>query len=272
MLSSVEHRRTSVFADARWQGGETCDKPPHSIQSQVYDKGFALAALLQDFDNLNLTDASTSVTTLSQCLKRVVDMDSELENWFDKLLDDSPSPSCWPKVASTFTRGQQKIAISGPRGLPLLFYPNLTMAIISVTVWALKIVISDEIATICRIVLFTNREARADAPTTDPATSLMLTSMAQRIEDQHSEEKRMNLAIDIVRSMPYCCNENMGLLGPERAVFALRTALNTMRRIPGPELDWLEAADHKIDRRSKFVERYSFVHTCTRAADLFICD
>ena len=72
---------------------------------------------------------------------------------------------------------------------------------IVVTFWALKLITSAEIATICQIILFTNRKARAESPTTDSAASLMLTSMPQRAESQHSEQKRVNLATIIARPL-----------------------------------------------------------------------
>ena len=41
--------------------------------------------------------------------------------------------------------------------------------------------------------------------------------MAQRAETQHNKEERLTLATDIVRSMPYCLDQTMGLLGLEKA-------------------------------------------------------
>ena len=130
----------------------------------------------------------------------------------------------------------------------MLSYPNIVVASITVTFWALKVVLSDEIATICHKILSTNPKTYAHSSATDPAASLALTSRAQRAENHHSEEMRRNIATDIVRSMPYCLNHTMGLLGPERAFFALRTALATLRRHPGPELEWCRAAHRRMNK------------------------
>lgn len=174
-------------------------------------------------------------------------MDADLEKWYEEFLIRSPSPSYWPLAPSQYTRAQREITGSGPRGLPLLSYPNLVVVSITVTFWALKLILSDEIATICHIILSTDCKACAHSSATDPAASLALVSMAQRAEDQHNEGKRRNIATNIIRSMPYCLNHTMGLLGPEKAFFALRTALATLRRHPGPELEWCRAVYAKMD-------------------------
>lgn len=247
MVSCLEHRRTSVLAYGKWLA-RPWDETSHSVHPRVHDKGFALAALLQDFDKANLTSADSSILTLSHCLQRGVDMDADLEKWYEEFLIRSPSPSYWPLAPSQYTRAQREITGSGPRGLPLLSYPNLVVASITVTFWALKLILSDEIATICHIILSTDCKACAHSSATDPAASLALVSMAQRAEDQHNEGKRRNIATNIIRSMPYCLNHTMGLLGPEKAFFALRTALATLQRHPGPELEWCGAAHRRMNK------------------------
>lgn len=246
MISCLEHRRTSVLAYGRWLA-RPWDATSNSIHPRVHDKGFALAALLQEIDKANLSSADSSISIQSHCLQRAIDMDIDLDNWYEEFLIRSPSPSYWPQSPSNFTRAQQHIAGSGPRGLPLFCYANLMVASITVTFWALKLILSGEIATICLIISSNNRKACADPPTTDPAASLTLILMAQRAENQHNEAKRVKVATDIVRSMPYCLNHTMGLLGPEKAFFALRTALATLRRHPGPELEWCREAHRRMD-------------------------
>ena len=259
MLSCLKHRRTSVLAHGEWVARPWDDT---SRGPRLYDKGFALATVLQDIDNANLSSADTSILTLSNCLQRVVHMDTELEKWYDGFLTIIPSPSYWPTPSDAFTGTQRPIEGLGPRGSRLLSYPNMTVASITVTFWALKLIISEEIATICQIILITNRKARANSPTTDPAASLMLTSMAQRAKDQHGEEQRMSLVIDIARSMPYCLNHTKGLLGPERAFFALRTVLVTVRCNPGPEREWFRAMYQRMNNKTSFVGRCSSIHAC----------
>lgn len=259
MLSCLKHRRTSVLAHGTWVA-RPWDETPRG--PRLYDKGFALATILQELDSANLASADTSISTLSHCLKKVVQMNTDLDEWYDKFLVSTTSPSYWSTSSATFTGAQRQIGGSGPRGLPWLFYPNLTVASITVTFWALKLIISEEMANICQIILVTNRKARADSPATDPAASLMLTSMAQRAKDQFSQEQRMSLVIDIARSMPYCLNHTMGLLGPERAFFALRIALVTVRRNPGPEREWFRARYRMMDNKTCFVGRCSSIYTC----------
>ena len=252
MISCVTYRRTSVLAYGRWLA-RPWDETSHSVHPRVYDKGFALAALFQDLDNANVASLSTNISTLSLCLQRLIDMDTDLESWYEEYLVRNTSPLYWPaQPSTTYTRFERKIADSGPRGLPLLAYPNLTIASTTLTFWALKILLSDEIANTSHIILSTNHKARTDSQATDPAASLKLTSMAQIAEKQHSKEKRMDLATEISRSVPYCLNSAMGLLGPERALFALRTAIAMFRRHPGPELEWCRKIYSRFNDRSGF--------------------
>ena len=220
------------------------------MHPRIQDKGFALAALLQDIDNANIASTNTDNSTRSLCLQRLIDMNTDLENWYKEYLVRSPSPSYWPAQTSTYTRFQRQIASFGPSGLPLLSYPNLTVASTTLTFWALKIILSGEIATTCHIILSTDHKAHTDSPAMDPAAYLTTTSMAEGAKEQHGEETCMHLATDIARSTPYCLNSTMGVLGPERALFAIRTALVTFRRHPGPELDWCQKVYRSMENKS----------------------
>ena len=246
MISCLDNRRTSILANGRWLA-RPWDETSHSLHPRVYDKGFALAALLQEIENADLASADTDIPTLSHCLQCGIDMDTDLDEWYEQFLIRSPSPLYWPAPPSFYTALQQNIAESGPRELPLLSFPKLEVAISTVNFWALKLILSNEIASICRIILSSNR---ADLVAMDNAASLTLSSMAQRAENQHSHQSRIDFATDIVRSMPYCLNHNMGLLGPEKCFFPLRTALATLQRHPGPELEWCRAVYRRMDNRS----------------------
>ena len=149
MTSCLKHRKTAVLAFGRWQA-RRWDGASHKVNPRVHDKGFALAALLQKFDEASLASADSSISTLSHCLQRGVGMDFDLENSYEEFLIRSPSPSYWPAEPSNFIRAQQQLADSGPRGLPLLSYPNLIVASITMTLWAQKLIISEDIATMCQ--------------------------------------------------------------------------------------------------------------------------
>lgn len=257
MVSCIKRRRTSVLANGRWLA-RPWDETSDSLHPRIYDKGFLLAALQQDIDKANLASADTSIPVLSQFLQRSIDLDTEFNTWYEEFLIRSPSPSYWPTPSSTHTKNQEDLTSSGPRGLPLLSYPSLLVASMTLAFWALKLILSDEIASICHII-FSNH--RTDTSATESIESLMLTAMAHRAEDQYGRQYRINLATDIVRSMPYCLNHTMGLLGPERAFFALRPAVSTLRRYPGSELDWCRAAHGRIEESSG-LRGVMKIHSC----------
>ena len=246
MVSCLENRRTSVLAQGRW-AARSWDETSHSVHPRIYDKGFVLAALLEEIDIANLTGADTSISTLSHFLQCAIDMDTDLDNWYEEYRIRSPSPLYWPAPPSIFIRFAQEIVTLGPRGLPILSYPDLVVAIINLDFWALKLILSNEIGGICQIILSRNYAESADI---DSAACLPPISTAQWAESHYGPQSRIDLATDIARSMPYCLNHTMGMLGPERSLFPLRTAMSTLRRHPGPELEWCQAVYREMDNGS----------------------
>ena len=65
----------------------------------------------------------------------------------------------------------------------------------------------------------------------------------------HTNTRRLELATNIVLSMPYCLNDNMGLMGAQKSLFALRTALFALHRHPGEELKWCQAMYQELESK-----------------------
>lgn len=65
------------------------------IYQHLYDKGFALAALLEEIDNATLTNENTKISILSGYLGRLSSLDKELNLWYREILEESPSPLYW---------------------------------------------------------------------------------------------------------------------------------------------------------------------------------
>ena len=261
MISCLQDRRNSVLASAKWLARDW-DETSNSLHPTIYDKGLVLASLLEEIDKANLSSANDS--TLFYFLQRCLGMDTDLDIWYEEFVIRTPSSSHWP--TPTVIRSDSPSSTPGPRGQPRLSFSNISIASTTVTFWALKIIISNTIATACSIILSSTsrRESVASLNTvettcsldeaidkSDPAASLdEVTAKAQRLSNQYNFSQRKDLATSIVRSMPYCLNFNMGLLGPQRAFFALRTALGMLRSNPSPEQKWLKS-NHK-----KLAERY----------------
>ena len=262
MITCLQDRRASVLASAKWLARDW-DETSNSLHPSVYDKGLILASLLEEIDNANLSSASDS--TLFYFLQRCLGMDTDLDIWYEEFTIRTPSSSYWP--TPIIIRSDAPSATPGPKGQPRLSFANLSIASTTVTFWALKIIISNTIANACSTILSSTSRRKSivslstvetissgqeDAiDGSDPASTIdEVTAKAQRLSKQYDFGQRKSFATLIVRSMPYCLNFNMGLLGPQRAFFALRTALGMLKSNPSPEQAWVQN-NHK-----KLAERY----------------
>lgn len=262
MITCLQDRRTSVLASSKWLA-QDWDETSNSLHPSIFDKGLVLASLLEELDNADLSSANDS--TLFYFLQRCLGMDTDLDIWYEEFTIRTPSSSYWP--TPMIIRSDAPSSGPGPKGQPRLSFANLSIASTTVTFWALKIIISNTIASACSTILSSNsrRPSVASINTVetistghdevphnpDPASSVdEVTAKAQRLSNQYDFSQRKDFATLIVRSMPYCLNFSMGLLGPQRAFFALRTALGTLRSNPSPEQKWVKS-NHK-----KLAERY----------------
>ena len=113
------------------------------------DKGFALAALLEEMDHVSLTSFDTSIQTRSKYLHRCSHVDAELEAWYQELLLESSTP-LYSTVDSTFTAASSsgshlKEALE-PQKLPPFLFPTLRLGCIMANFWGLKLILSNNIA------------------------------------------------------------------------------------------------------------------------------
>ena len=90
-------------------------------------------------------------------------------------------------------------------------FPNLRTANIINLYWAFKLESSSAIATICFTAL-SNPTSKLPAP---------LQSVAQQMLIQHGEIGRLQNARNILRSLPYCLQDSMGVWGALRSMYAL---------------------------------------------------
>ena len=261
MITCLQDRRTSVLATAKWLARDW-DETSNSLHPSIYDKGLVLASLLAEIDKANLSSANDS--TQFYFLQRCLGMDTGLDIWYEEFILRTPSSSYWP--TPTVTRSDSPSSAPGPKGRPRLSFTNLSIASTTVTFWALKIIISHTIEAACSTILSSNPRRKSvtssdtaetiakgldgTAEDVDRASSIDdVKAKAQRLSDQYSFAQRTDLATLVVRSMSYCLNFNMGLLGPQRAFFALRTALGMLKSNPSPEQKWVKSHHKKLDER-----------------------
>ena len=249
MIQCIQFRKSSFLGDPDWvtipwdgTGKDACQR--------LYDKGFALAALLEKMDNTDFTNAETRTSQLSSYLQRCCELHADFEAWYQELLQQSPSPLYWT-TESNIPAGSARDPLTNdaPESqiLPPFSFPNLRLAYITATFWALKLVLSGSIALTCGAILSSASTNQFSSVDPDPAVDLRNT--AHRLLSRHGSPQRLELSTNIMRSMSYSLNDSMGLLGAAKSLFPLRAALFCLRRQPGEELKWCQAVYQELETR-----------------------
>lgn len=249
MIQCIQFRKSSFLGDSDWSTipwGAT----GKDIYQRLYDKGFALAAVLEEMDNTDLNNAETGVSQLSLYLQHCCEMHADFDAWYHELIQQSPSPSYWTTDSDVAVgSAEESLANDAPKSQRLspFSFPSLRLAYITATYWALKLVLSGAIALTCGAILSsasTNQSSSVDA---NPAVDLRKT--AHRLLSQHGGPQRLELATNIMRSMAYSLNDSMGLQGAAKSLFPLRAALFCLRRQPGEELKWCQAVYQELETK-----------------------
>ena len=249
MIQCIQFRKSSFLGDSDWSTipwGRT----GKDVYQRLYDKGFALGALLEEMDNADLTNSETRTSKLSSYLQRCSEIYADFEDWYQGLLQQSPSPLYWTTESSIpagSARESSANESSESQTLPPFSFPSLHHAYITATFWALKLILSGTIALTCGAVLSSTSANQSSS--IDPALAIDLRNTAHRLLSQHGNPQRLELATNIMRSMPYSLNDSMGLLGAAKSLFPLRIALFCLRRQPGEELKWCQAVYQELETK-----------------------
>lgn len=247
MIQCIQYRKSAFLGSSEWltlPWSET----GKDVYQQLYDKGFALAALLEGIDNARLTNENTNISIVSEYLARLSSLDEELNLWYREILRETSSPLYW-HTQSTSLGWHLKETVESLTVPPFAFH-TLRLANIIATYWALRLILSNTIALACQHVLSTNtRVPSHSSSSTLRQSSQDLETMTFHLLEIHTRPHRLELATNIIRSMPYCLSDNMGLMGAQKSLFALRTALFALQRYPGEELKWCQAMYQELDSK-----------------------
>ncbi len=249
MIQCIQFRKSSFFGDSDWltiPWGNT----GKDICQRLYDRGFALGALLEEMDSADLTNAETRTSQFSSNLQRCSELRVDFGGWYQELLQQSPSPLYWTTKSTIPSDSAQESLTDDASESQILSpfsFPSLRLAYITATFWALKLILSSTIALTCGAIL--SSASANQSSSVDHYLAVDLTNTAHRLLSQHSSLQRLELATNIMRSMPYSLNDSMGLLGAAKSLFPLRAALFFLRRQPGEELKWCQAVYQELESK-----------------------
>ena len=246
MIQGIQFRSSSFLNAGEWLT-IPWQEAPKDVYQQLYDKGFALGALLEDIDQVGTIGSDTDITVLSNLLQRAAAIDRNLDDWYERIREESPHPLYWhvqPSAPCSRISSSSSSQIREPsRHSPFTFH-TARLACIVVTSWALKLALSVNIALLCKSIISTHTSVRISG-----INDFDLRSQAHCLLPKHGDPHRMKLATNIMRSMPYTLNDNMGLWGPQKSLFALRVALAALRGHPGEDLKWCQRVYQELDAR-----------------------
>lgn len=237
MIQSIQNRKSTFLGNFEWLT-LPWGKKGKAIYQQLYDKGFLLGALLEDIDNAGLAKENDNTTIVSGFLGRLSRLDEDLNLWYRNFLQESPSPLYW-HVEST---SHSSHLVDHDQLYPRFAFHTLLSANTIVNYWGLRIILSNTIALTCqRILSMTTQLPACPSSSTSPPILQDLHTMSLRLLKANAGPNILGFATNIVRSMPYCLNENMGLIGAQKSLFPMRIALFVLQRHPGEVQKWCQA-------------------------------
>ena len=243
MIQCIQYRKSTFLGNPEWLT-LPWGKKGKNIYQQLYDKGFLLGAILEDIDNAGLTEENNNISIVSGFLGRLSSLDEDLNLWFRTLCDESPSPLYWHIEPTSSSRH----LIEHDQPHPPFAFHTLLSANTIVKYWGLRIILSNTIALTCqRVLSITTQLPAYPSSSTSPPILQELHTMSLQLLKANAGPNILEFATNIVRSMPYCLNENMGLIGAQKSLFPMRIALFVLQRHPGKDLQWCQAMYQELN-------------------------
>jgi hypothetical protein len=220
MVKCLQYRKKSILK-------EMIDKIEWRQRDLVlFSKGHTLGALLQDLDVYAASGpGNISILGLTQRLGRLLALDVELQIWYRQLLQESPSPLYWPTTGD----GQE------------LSFANLQLAHLMLDYWALRLILSVTIATLCQKIPIPDPPVKNERQSPVSAHSELdeipvqnrdVVSFVQQAKAEHNRSRHMKLASNIMESLPFCMDAENGLSSSQKCLFAARVAMFFLEHYP----------------------------------------
>ena len=231
MIQSVQFRRGTFLNSPEWRNKPfALDKK--EIQYRLFEFGFEIGALMEADDKSGVRRGKLDLQTSMGYPRVYAALITRLDMWFLDFLAESPSPMFWEN-------GPDEVGTAEPHQPKHFAFPNLRLASITNSYWALKLILYNLTGAVCHALLLEHPTLQSHAPKgiADPQARQELLNLL----NQYTKAHTLELATNILRAMPYVFNDRMGLTAAQQNLFPLRVALFVTRQYPGEELQWCEA-------------------------------
>jgi len=249
MIQDLQGRKASAFTHPRWQSGpwKNYIKGP---DQKLYDIGADLTSILASADRSKLTQGNVAFGSESLALVQDCrNLEAKLDAWLQEMNEEIPAPHYWAQFSNIANPIDDR---ENRKMFPISFhFPNIYIAKVLMDYWALSIIVHSTSSLIYESFAGTDRLNRPEHSADDQQTSawadIPMGDVQPPLTRAQTPGVTKTLADNIAQSMEYCLCKDMGMLGPQWTLFALRVALQRYRGFPASiELEWLKAIHVRI--------------------------
>lgn len=235
MKRKVSFLGTPEWRTKPWQGSRK------NVECRLYDYGFAFAHVLEDMEKCFGWSADSQIKHefLSESLSRLFDIDASLEQFIPvELHEEFDPPLYWPDLDEASQLGIITSEIVEKANYK---YQSLRVAALCTMTWALHLLVTSGIVTLTEKLNILDLEGMGRLGTFPPCPQY-----------QRGSEHRTVLLSNILRSMHYMLQPDMGTVGPARCIFPMSIVSTAVKASPieraaFPEADYF--SDLLINKR-----------------------
>ncbi|KAI4103802.1 MAG: hypothetical protein L6R37_003605, partial [Teloschistes peruensis] len=271
MIHDIQKRKLSVLTEPEWQMRPWKNHVKNPDQ-QLYDVGIDLTRIIASTNTTkSINDSGTFALERAALIEECQNLDARLDGWFQQLNEDIPTPHYWPEFS---TMGGSSDNSDPDMAFPVSFhFPNIYVAKLLTDYWAISIILHSTIKLLYQSLAGQTKAHRPEHPADDQgarARAILPPGCSIPFRKKVADPKLLkSLASNIAQSMEYFLSKDMGILGPQWALFGLRVALQTYRYgPPSKELRWLQSIHDRISDEKGL--RYSRILASTSWQDAWL--
>lgn len=250
LIQDIQCRQASPFTRPEWQA-IPFRKHIKGPDQKLYDIGAEVSTIITRAGSSRNKGTPDDRAHIMALLEDCQQLHDKIAVWLENLNKAIPPPHHWTELATMHNPADE---LENRKVFSVAFhFPNLFIAKIMLDYWALSIILDDTTFRLCLSLKGEGKSPRSQRahPADDWNVKAAANISNERVVSlpQAAQYPRIMKASadNIAQSMEYYLSREMGVLGPQWALFALRAALQTYRYFPNSkELRWLQAIHDEI--------------------------